>query len=439
MFRNVVGQSTWLYGGMAVAQLMGVAELAVLTRFLSLKAYGQLALIISYGATLNSLIDFRVWEALIKYFNEYYSAGDHDKALGVLRLCFIVDAGTGVIATILMVATANLVAQPILKDASLGGEVALYSLALLFATTSPTATGLLRVYQRFDLLGTMDAVGGILLRSATIIAAITTRSLQMVVLATVIARLIEGLLLNGLAFVQTRQRFDRLLPEQPLLPEERKQVLNFVLGTNVLGTLKLLTRYVDILLLGYFGGPEVSGVYKVAVSASNLHDMLNTPITTIAYPEIVRARQEGPKKLRSTVKLLTLISGAITAISGVVLFLFAGTIIQLVSNNAAYANAALYFRVMIVGNVVNGIFFSTGLLIMANERVWLVNRIHFARAIIGLALMATLIPWLGGLGASLIHMFNNVFVSLAQAVVCLRNGYISLRPGSGPQAAESGP
>lgn len=439
MFRNVVGQSTWLYGGMAVAQVMGVAELAVLTRFLSLEAFGQLALIISYGATLNSLIDFRVWEALIKFFNEYYAAGEHEKARGVLRLCLTIDAGTGVIATVLMIATANLVAGPILKDASLGSEVMLYSLALLFATTAPTATGLLRVFQRFDLLGGMDAASGILLRSATIIAAVTTRSLQMVVLATVIARLIEGLLVNGLAIVETRKRIGRLLPTQPLLPEERKQILRFILGTNVLGTLKLLTSYVDILLLGYFGGPEVSGVYKVAVSASNLHDMLNTPITTIAYPEIVRARQESPQKLRSTVKMLTLISGAITAASGVVLFLFAGTVIHLVSDNVAYANAALYFRIMIVGNIVNGIFFSTGLLIMANERVWLVNRIHFARAIIGLALMATLIPWLGGLGASLIHMFNNVFVSLAQAVVCLRNGYISLRPGRAQSTAESGP
>jgi O-antigen/teichoic acid export membrane protein len=192
-----------------------------------------------------------------------------------------------------------------------------------------------------------------------------------------------------------------------------------------------------MLLLGFFGGPSITGVYKVAISATHVHDMLNKPITAIAYPEIVRARQEGPQRLRSVIEILTLISSFIIVTSGIGLFVFARPIIELVSDGAAYLDAAGFFRIMIVGNLVTGLLFWTGYLIMANGRVWIVNRIHLVRSVLGLGLMAALIPTLGALGASWIYVFNQSFVSIAALIVCLREGYISFRPRIAQAPSES--
>ncbi len=427
LFKKFLKQSFWLYGGMGIAQIAGVIDLAVLARSLTLVEFGQLALIIGYGSVVNALIDFRVWEAILKFFNEYFAAHDFGRALAVLRLCLAIDIGTGVVATAVLTLTAKPVARLLLDDPELADEIVLYGLMLLFTTTETTATGLFRVYRRFDLLGLKDGLGSVIRRSLSIAAALTFGSLHAVVVALMLGGLIEALLFNGLAYRLTRQQLGKVTGHTPLAPGELKRILSFVLGTNVLGTLKLLTEHGDMLLLGWFGGPAVTGVYKVALSATQLHYKLKIPITTIAYPEIVRARQAGPAQLRSTIMVLLSISALATLPSALILAIFADSIIRFVSGSQDYLAAAGYFRIMILGNVVTGLFFWAGFLLMANERVWLVNRIHLARSLSSVVALAVIIPTWGALGASWLFVFNQSVVSTAEFVACLRLDYLFLK------------
>lgn len=427
LFKRFLKQSFWLYGGMAVAQVAGVLDLAVLARSLTLVEFGQLALIISYGSIVNALIDFRVWEAILKFFNEHFAAHDFGRALAVLRLCLAIDTGTGVVATAVMAVTAKPVARLLLDDPNLADEIVLYGLMLLFTTSETTATGLFRVYQRFDLLGLKDGLGSIIRRSLSIVAALSFGSLHAVMLALVLGGLIEALIFNGLAYHLTRRQLGRVTGHTPLDSGELRRILSFVLGTNVLGTLKLLTEHWDMLLLGWFGGPSVTGVYKVAASAAQLHHKLKIPITTISYPEIVRARQAGPAHLRSTVLVLVSISALVTLPSALTFAILADPIVKLVSGSIDYLAAADYFRIMILGNIVTGLLFWSGHLLMANERVWLVNRIHLARSLSSVVALAIIIPTWGALGASWLYVFNQSAVTIAEFLACLRLDYLFLK------------
>ena len=427
LFKRFLKQSFWLYGGMAVAQVAGVLDLAVLARSLTLVEFGQLALIISYGSIVSALIDFRVWEAILKFFNEHFAAHDFGRALAVLRVCLAIDTGTGVVATAVMAVTAKPVARLLLDDPNLADEIVLYGLMLLFTTSETTATGLFRVYQRFDLLGLKDGLGSIIRRSLSIVAALSFGSLHAVMLALVLGGLIEALIFNGLAYHLTRRQLGRVTGHTPLDSGELRRILSFVLGTNVLGTLKLLTEHWDMLLLGWFGGPSVTGVYKVAASAAQLHHKLKIPITTISYPEIVRARQAGPAHLRSTVLVLVSISALVTLPSALTFAILADPIVKLVSGSIDYLAAADYFRIMILGNIVTGLLFWSGHLLMANERVWLVNRIHLARSLSSVVALAIIIPTWGALGASWLYVFNQSAVTIAEFLACLRLDYLFLK------------
>lgn len=427
LFKRFLKQSFWLYGGMAVAQVAGVIDLAVLARSLTFVEFGQLALIISYGSIVSALIDFRVWEAILKFFNEYFAAHDFGRALAVLRVCLAIDTGTGVVATAVMAVTAKPVARLLLDDPNLADEIVLYGLMLLFTTSETTATGLFRVYRRFDLLGLKDGLGSIIRRSLSIVAALSFGSLHAVMLALVLGGLIEALIFNGLAYHLTRRQLGRVTGHTPLDSGELRRILSFVLGTNVLGTLKLLTEHWDMLLLGWFGGPSVTGVYKVAASAAQLHHKLKIPITTISYPEIVRARQAGPAHLRSTVLVLVSISALVTLPSALTFAILADPIVKLVSGSIDYLAAADYFRIMILGNIVTGLLFWSGHLLMANEQVWLVNRIHLARSLSSVVALAIIIPTWGALGASWLYVFNQSAVTIAEFLACLRLDYLFLK------------
>lgn len=426
-FKKYIGQSFWLYGGMGIAGVARLASLAILTRFLTLEQYGQLALIISYGTTINALIDFRVWETIIKFFNEHFEAKRMGKAIAVLRMCFAIDLGTGIISAIFMALTSGLVARLLLGDPGLALEVALYGLMLLVITTETTVSGLLRVYERYDVLGIKESVGYLLKLATTSAAAILYGSVLAVVIGYVVASLIEAIIFNTLAYVYTRQKVGALADYTPLDPDERQQVWRFILGTNVLGMLKSATEQLDVLLVGYFGGPDTTAIYKVAVSAVNLHGMLNTPITKIAYPEIVRARQKGQAALRSTITTLMFISSLIILPSALLMAIFASPIVELMSGGGAYLSAAGFIRIMLLGTVANGLFFWTGYLLMANERVGVINKIHLVRVIVLLPLMAILIPAFGALGASWTHVLLLAIPPLSALVIVFLGGYFPLR------------
>ncbi len=438
LFKKFLKQSFWLYGGMGVAQIAGVIDLAVLARSLTLVEFGQLALIIGYGSVVNALIDFRVWEAILKFFNEHFAAHDFGRALAVLRLCVAIDVGTGMVAAAILTLTAKPVARLLLDDPELADEIVLYGLMLLFTTTETTATGLFRVYRRFDLLGLKDGLGSVIRRSFSIAAALAFGSLHAVVVALMFGGLIEALLFNGMAYRLTRRQLGKVTGHTPLAPGELKRIVSFVLGTNVLGTLKLLTEHGDMLLLGWFGGPSVTGVYKVALSATQLHYKLRLPFNTIAYPEIVRARQSGPRQLQSTIGTLVLVSALVTLPSALALAVLADPLIHLISGKVEYISAANYFRIMLLGNVVSGLLFWAGYLLMANERVWLVNQIHLARSLLAGVALILVIPSWGALGASWLFVFNQSIVSIAEFVACLRLDYLSLREHIPFSAVEKG-
>jgi O-antigen/teichoic acid export membrane protein len=426
-FKKYIGQSSWLYSGMAVAAVARLANLALLTRFLSLGEYGQLALIISYGTTINALIDFRVWETIIKFFNEHFNAERMGKAMAVLRMCFAIDLGTGVVSAIVMTLTARLVARLLLHDEGLAGDVILYGLMMLFITTETTVTGVLRVYERFDLLGVKDIVVSFLRLIATSGAAYYFRSLHMVVVGYVVAGLLGALIFNFVAYRHTRKKVGPISAYTPLTKDERSQVFQFIMGTNVLGILKSASEQLDMLLVGFFGGPDVTAIYKVAVSTVNLHGMLKEPITKIAYPEIVRSRQKGRRALRGTIFAMMLISGLITVPSALGIAVFAEPIVKLISGSDVYLTAAVYIRIMLLGTLATGLFFWTGFLLMANERVWVINKIHLARTVILIPLMALLIPATGALGASWTHTLALAIPPLAALVVALKEGYVPIR------------
>lgn len=425
LIRKYVRQTLWLMGGMGIAQIGGFLEIVVLTRTLSLLEFGQLTLIISFGTTVTAFIDFRVWEGIIKFFNELLHEQRIDKALAVLRLCLVIDAMTGVVAAGVLIAAAGLGARHLLGDVRLAGEIRLYAVLLLVTTVDTTITGLLRVYERFDLLGAKDGLGQALTSGLSIGAALWFGTLQAVVVAYVLAGVIQTVFFARIAILQTQQRLGKVTTRETLAADERRRIFSFILGTNVLGTLKLVSQNLDVLVLGVIGGPAVSGVYRVAMSAIHVHYRLKFPITTLGYPEIVRARQQGIKQLRAALASLTGLSALIAIPSGLVFFIFADTIVRLISDNSAYSAASTYLRIMLIGNVVGSLLFWTGYLLMANERVWIINRIHFAVSLLNVPAMVIAISLWEGVGASWIFVLNTAAIDFASLFAVLKYGYLS--------------
>jgi O-antigen/teichoic acid export membrane protein len=102
-----------------------------------------------------------------------------------------------------------------------------------------------------------------------------------------------------------------------------KEFAHFALSTNFSGTINIFARDSEMLWVGHYFGPLISGYYKAALALVNLISMPIDPFIGTTYPEITRAITSHQwQQLRSLLKRVCLIAGAWTGAVAVGLLLF---------------------------------------------------------------------------------------------------------------------
>jgi O-antigen/teichoic acid export membrane protein len=66
----------------------------------------------------------------------------------------------------------------------------------------------------------------------------------------------------------------------------RREILRYLLWTNFSELLGLVVKQLDLVMLGYFRGPQDVGCYKLAKSVSALVGHVASPLETVAYPRL---------------------------------------------------------------------------------------------------------------------------------------------------------
>jgi len=145
LFRN----ASWLFGGKTVAGGFSALQTVVLARILGVDDYGLLALIIAYVDILNNFFDFRVWETATKYIGAFWTNGDREKTLSFIKLSYIIDITSGILAFIIAIVTAKIASSYLIHSPNAYTLIWIYSLSLLIDTANSTSDAILRVFDRF--------------------------------------------------------------------------------------------------------------------------------------------------------------------------------------------------------------------------------------------------------------------------------------------------
>ncbi len=398
---RLLRNASWLFSGNALASLCGFGQAVVLGRALGVDTYGLLAVIMAFVTTVNQIVDIRMWESVTKFVGDFHERGDHGRARATVKLAYLIDVGTGIVAFLLVLGLAPLAIHRFLHGRVAAEDVILYAGTLLVATVNDTSMALLRVFDRFDWLSA-ERVGSAVVRLLALWAvAAATGRLTPVLAVYVAVELGRAIVLLVLGLRATRSALTAPGPDHLGAVKDRLGAFwRFTLNNAATTVLSLITRQVDILILTALRPPGEVGLFRMAKNFGQLILRLSDPVYHAIYPELVRLVNNAPREMGGFLRRSMRVVLVLVIPAGIILIAAARPVLEL-AVGPDFAAAATPLRIMVLGALLHAGFLWARPLALARGRSHLSPIAHAAGAAVLVATSYLLVPPFGAIGSAL--------------------------------------
>lgn len=329
MLRGVVKSSSYLFSSNTLSAALSFLQGIFAVRLLGAEGYGLVSgTVIVFASNIHRLLSFRMSEVVVKHFGQALSVentvleGKREQAAAVVKTAGLVEAGTSILAYLILLLLAPWAATYLAKDPQAAFLFRFYGLVLFSNMVFETSTGVLQAVKRFDRLALVNICQSILTAILIFIAFLSLGSALDVLAAYLLGKTLAGLALAGLALRELNACLGRGWQHASLrrLGDWRK-IASFGIQTNLSGTVNLLVRDNIPLYLGALRPEAVAqaevGYFKLALSIINLVMLPIEPFIWPTYAEITRTiAQKQWHATRRLLKRVSAISGLWTLVAG---------------------------------------------------------------------------------------------------------------------------
>ena len=248
--------------------MLALASTALMARALTPSNFGTVIMVHSFMLMMQGLVKLNSFEAIIQFGVPVQAAGDTPRLAQLMRITFVLDIAAALIGTLVACLIAPLLGPHLGWDAQTTHLAALYSLLLLSGLTG-SANGVLRLYDRFDVISGQNIVGSLLrLAGVSLCWFLDLHDIGPFLLVTGASWLARNLYILHAGWRERR----RHLPEERLFKGEiwhqhserfpgLWRFLNVVYWQS---NLDLVPKHVSVLVAGYFLGPSSAGLFRLA-------------------------------------------------------------------------------------------------------------------------------------------------------------------------------
>jgi O-antigen/teichoic acid export membrane protein len=327
------------------------------------------------------------------------------------------DFASGLLGALIAVAVVPLI-TPVLHWGPAQQWYAQAFATALLLTTGATASGVLRLFDRFDLLAFTDAVSPAIKFLGALAAWMTGAGLAtfLVIWACAAAAQMIAQWLGALRLQTARPRFGARAVVRAI--RENPRILKFMVQTNVSNSLNS-SMQLGILAVGAVAGPVEAGGFRIA---QRLAKGVTNPVETVTralFPEFARlVAQDDYARLRHILIRVCFIAGALAALVVVVGGPAAPAILRVVAGEN-FVFASEFLVLLLIAAAIDLAGFALEPFHNAHGRAGRVLRIRAVSAVAYLAFLALLLPPYGAkgaavaaVGASLITLGQFAFSSL---------------------------
>ncbi|MEI7750733.1 MAG: lipopolysaccharide biosynthesis protein [Candidatus Omnitrophota bacterium] len=328
-FKRLFKNTGLLISGDTVSAVLGVLTFAVTARALGTEKLGMLVLIDAYVRIVDKLINFQSWQFMIKYGSDALSAKDPSGFKALVKLGTIVDGFTALIGCAASLAGAGLIARWQNWSPEMTHLAMIYSLIVLFDIAG-VPTGLLRIFDKFKSFSVQKCVTSGIKFVGVLIAWAFHGGLSGFLWVWMLTEIVDYVSLTAMAWVELHRRGFKDIWAEPLsgITKRFPGVWNFLISTNLTGSVKVGFREFDILLVGKLLGFADVSLYKLAKKLCAALDRLTNPLFQSLYPELTKLwAKKDFKEFRHVVKRMTYLMGGVSVITWIVFVIWGHEII----------------------------------------------------------------------------------------------------------------
>jgi O-antigen/teichoic acid export membrane protein len=309
------------------AAAIGLASLTFTARALSPDDFGLLMLVQVYILVISQLISFRTWQPLIKYGSDALANGNKGEFSAALRTAFIVDITTAVVGFFIAWGGSFPIGYLLSWEQATYELVAVYCFVILF-NVSGHGTAILRIFDRFDLVATHQFTFQLIRFIAIVICWQQGFGLLAFVNAWVLSEVLSYLLLIVLGWIELRKRNIGLFDQGKF--NNFKSFLEFLVSNNLDSSIRMISRQLDVLLVGLFLGQAQAGIYRLAIQLSGFATRFTDPLYNILLPEFSKlVSAQNYSALSSLMKRVTFLAAALFVLGYLLISLFGEPVIGL--------------------------------------------------------------------------------------------------------------
>jgi O-antigen/teichoic acid export membrane protein len=287
--RGLWKNASWTSAFLLVSTVLLFFETIVLARFLGATVLGYFVLIRAYPEAVQQVLDCRTYETMVRYLGESVAHDRRDHAAAVVRLVWIVDAAAGLIAFAIVLATASIAARHIVHDAGATGLVAVYAVSQFVGTLDSASGSVTRVFDRFGLASVVGIAGSVTRFVGIVVVLALGGGVSALIYVLVGVQLASTFSAGGVALALLRRRAGfRIWGTTAILGEKRKEMLRFLLFSNITGTLKMSSDKLVFVIIGALGSPVTAAQYKVASQTGSSLMLFTGPFYQVIYPPMAK-------------------------------------------------------------------------------------------------------------------------------------------------------
>jgi O-antigen/teichoic acid export membrane protein len=347
LLRGVLKNTSYLFSSNTLAAALSMINSIFVTRLLGITGLGVVTTVQTFTSNINRFLSFRMSEVVVKYLgqalaNDLEIDGENkistegathpphrdQQASAFVKGIGLIEAGTSILAYLILVLLSPWAARVFLKDPSLAALFPIYGLVLLANLVYETSVGVLQTHKRFSWLGTINTIQSIITAILILLAFMLKRSILDVLGAYLLAKSFSGIFIAILAFRQMNKSFGYQWWHASFrLVKDWRSIFGFAINTNLNGTVNLITRDNAPLYLAALSPADVTtayvGYFKLGLSIINLITLPIDPFIWPTYAEITRTiALHQWQKTRGLLKQVSAIAAAwtFTAAAGIAVF-----------------------------------------------------------------------------------------------------------------------
>jgi O-antigen/teichoic acid export membrane protein len=294
VFRRIFKNAGLMLSGRAATGLLSLGTLSVSARSLGVEQFGILVLVQTYAQVIASLSTFQSPQAVIRYGATTLENNDTPGFQSLLKFVTGLDFIGGVVAVIVGFLAAPIVGPHLGWNDDVIRYAQFYSF-LVFFTACATPTGILRLFDRFDVLAMQTTVTPLLRLVGVSIAALLDAPLWGYLLAWFFAQVVGGASLTYLAWRESykRGRLKGIDAAFKNLAARHDGIWSFLIQSNLYSSILIVANQLSIILIGNLASPAAAGIYKIGRDASTVLSKPAELLNQSVYPEFARFGSKG--------------------------------------------------------------------------------------------------------------------------------------------------